>query len=84
MRTTAGELSLEIVTIHVDTPEALARQRLIAKRNTKSRLDVTEDEFAHILRVWEPPTADEHPLTFHAGEDMENWISRHRAFLAPE
>lgn len=74
----------ESVTIVVDTPAAIARRRLLANRATPTRLDVGDDDFEHILRVWEPPAAAEHALPYRYDDDLEAWMDAHAARLAPE
>lgn len=74
-RQIATRLDAEVVTIFVDTPEAIAYQRLCENRKMRLRRDVTDKDFAEILQVIEPPTADEHPLIFHHGDQIENWIA---------
>lgn len=51
----AAKLKAEVVTIFVDTPEVIARKRLLENRKKKFRLDVTDKDFEKILQVWEPP-----------------------------
>ena len=66
----------ELVTVFVDTPEEVTRQRLLANRQSHDRRDVTDEDFADILAAWEPPAEDEHPIVFHAGDDVPSWLER--------
>jgi predicted kinase len=75
-RQIAAKLGVETVTIFVDTPEAIARQRLLENRKKQSRRDVTDKDFEEILQVIEPPTADENPIVFRYGDQIERWISK--------
>jgi predicted kinase len=75
-RQIAIKVDAEFVTIFVDTPEAIARQRLLENRKKPLRREVTDEDFEEILRVIEPPTADENPLVFHYGDDVERWIAQ--------
>jgi len=75
IRSMADNLGCQTVTIHVATSEAIARQRWQENRRTRSRRDVTDNDFEDIVRVMEPPMADEHPLLFHSGDDIANWIT---------
>ena len=75
IRSIAGNLGCQTVTIHVATSEAIARQRWQENRRTRSRRDVTDNDFEDIVRVMEPPMADEHPLLFPSGDDIANWIA---------
>ena len=72
----AAKVGTEIVTIFVDTPEAIARQRLLENRKKQARRDVTDKDFEEILQVIEPPTADENPFVFRYGDQIESWISK--------
>jgi|SRR5215211_5308167 len=71
-----------VVTVHVDTPEQVTRQRLLANRRSRERRDVTDEDFAAILAAWEPPTADEHPLVFHFGDNGDEWMDRNARIIA--
>ena len=71
-----------LVTVHVDTPEHITRQRLLANRRSRARRDVSDEAFAAILAAWEPPTADEHALVFPFGDDVDAWMERHAAAIA--
>ena len=75
-RQIATQLKAEVVTIFVDTPEDIARKRLLENRKKQSRRDVTDKDFEEILQVWEPPTANENPLVFHNGDDIDTWIAK--------
>ncbi|GHO87644.1 AAA family ATPase [Dictyobacter formicarum] len=74
-------LGAEIVTIFVDTPEAIARQRLLENRKKPLRREVTDKDFEATLRAIEPPTIDENPLVFHYGDDVERWIAQNISAL---
>jgi predicted kinase len=81
VRDLADPVRDETATIFVDTPESVARQRLLANRERQARLDVTDDDFEHILSVWEPPAPEENALILRYGEDMDAWIDAHAALL---
>ncbi len=72
----------DLVTVHVDTPEHITRQRLLANRHAPTRPDLSDDAFDAILAGWEPPTADERPVVFRYKEDRAEWLARHAAALA--
>ena len=67
------------ITIFVDTPEAVSRQRLLSNRVTRSRHDVTDANFEEILQGWEAPGADEDPLVLRHGQELDRWIRTHLA-----
>jgi predicted kinase len=71
----AARQGAEVITIFVDTPEEIARQRWLENRAKPSRRDVTDNDFEEILQVFEPPTPDEAALVFHHGDQLEAWIS---------
>jgi predicted kinase len=73
----------ETVTIFVDTPVSVARQRLLANRERQARLDVTDEDFEHILCVWEPPAPEENALVFRHGDDVDAWIDVCASLLMP-
>ena len=75
-RQIATKMDAEVVTIFVDTPEAIARQRLLENRKKPARREVSDKDFEEILHVIEPPTAEENPLVFHYGDDVERWIAK--------
>jgi predicted kinase len=67
--------------IYMDTPEDVARKRLLANRQHPERADWGDTSFDEIVRVMEPPSADEHALLCHYEVDIERWISEHSAVL---
>ena len=85
-RLRAGDLCrehrAELLTIFVDTPEHITRERLLANRQSQARRDVSDDDFAAILAAWEPPADDESPLVLRFGEDAIIWIERHSHMLS--
>jgi predicted kinase len=70
-----------LLTIFVDTPESITRQRLLTNRVSRERRDVTDAGFDAILSAWEPPTDDEHPLAFRHGDKVDEWIETNLARL---
>ena len=81
-REIASSLKAEFVTIFVDTPESIARKRLLENRKKLSRVDLSDEVFEDILHVWEPPAADENPIVFHASDDIDAWISTNTGILS--
>lgn len=80
-RQIATKQKAEIVTIFVDTPEVVARKRLLENRKNKSRLDVIDKDFETILQVWEPPAGDENPLVFNYGGNIDSWIANNMSAI---
>ena len=81
-RRIAAQSQAEVVTIFVDTPELIARQRLHENRKKPSRLDVTDKDFETILHVWEAPTADETSLIFRHGDHLDTWIEQNTSAIS--
>ena len=77
----AKRSSARLVTIFVDTPESIARQRRLTNRTTQSRRDITDDQFDEIVQVMQPPTADEAALVFRHDEDIARWLQRNSRAL---
>lgn len=75
-RRITSNLDTEVVTIFVDTPKDIAYQRLLENRQKKVRRDVTDENFAEILQGMEPPLADENPLIFQYGDQIDIWIAK--------
>jgi hypothetical protein len=61
----------------VDTPPETARQRLLANRINKTRVDFSDEEFEELAQLTEPPGEDEHALIFHDGDQLDTWITQH-------
>ena len=76
-RAIADKARAEFVIIFVDTPAAIARQRLLENRVKQTRVDFSDEEFEELLQVTEPPTADENSLVFRYGDQLDAWISEH-------
>lgn len=72
----------EAITIYVDTPAHIARQGLLANRENGARLDITDDDFEHILRAWEPPLPDENAVVFPYKGEIDTWIVARMVLLA--
>lgn len=70
-----------VLAVHVETPEHITRQRLLANRQTRARRDVTDADFDAILAAWEPPAAGEHPVIFRFGDDAAEWMTRNASLL---
>jgi predicted kinase len=80
-RSICQEHNADLLTILVDTPEHVTRQRLLSNRQSPTRREVTDEDFAAILAAWEPPTLDEHPLVLPFGEDLGAWMTRNAEVL---
>ena len=71
----AEKCSVALLTVYVDTPEALARQRLLSNRLTPSRRDVSDSDFEDVICAMQVPSADESPLVFEHTGNVETWLT---------
>lgn len=74
VRKIAEEMGIEAITILVDVPVEIARQRLVRNRETKERFNIPDDEFESTLKEMERPTQDENHLVFPIDSDFEKWV----------
>lgn len=77
VRAIADRLGLETVTIFVDTPEEVAKERLIANRTTSQRFNITDKEFKEAVAEMEVPGADENTIVYTANTPADAWIAEH-------
>ena len=80
-RAIAERAGVPLVTVYVDTPAAVARERRARNEAAPTRVHMTEAELEEIVELFEPPAADEAPLVFRFDEDVDEWIGRNRAAL---
>jgi len=71
----------DFLLIYIDTPEHVARKRLLANRQRPERVDWGDTSFDEIVQAMEPPGENEKPLVYHYEDNLERWISRHSAEL---
>jgi len=71
-----------VLLIYIDTPESVARQRLLANRHDPRWVDWGDASFDDVLTAMEPPAQDEQPLVCHYRDAIENWIQEHATWLA--
>jgi predicted kinase len=74
-RLLAKDLHADFITIYVDTPESVVRERWLQNRKTQARRDIADADFQKIVAVMQPPTAEECPIVFHFADDIERWMS---------
>ena len=73
-RQLAKRSNAHVVTIFVDTPEEIARQRRLGNKTSQARRDITDAQFDEIVQVLQPPTEEEKPLVFHHDDEIDPWI----------
>jgi predicted kinase len=71
----AKRSNAQFVTIFVDTPVEIARQRRLSNEASQSRRDITDEQFEEIVQVMQPPTEDERALVFRHDDEIESWIN---------
>jgi predicted kinase len=79
----ADNAGVPIITIYIDTPEEIARQRLMENRRMPVRRNVTDSDFDDVIRAMQPPSDDETPLIFHYADGLEDWLEKHSSLIAP-
>jgi predicted kinase len=77
----ADQCAAGFVTIYVNTPEEMLRERLLDNRLHPTRHDLEDQDFEELLTLFEPPTEDEHPLLFNGRDGLEEWIAGHASEL---
>jgi predicted kinase len=70
-REIADRQAAGFVTIFIDTPVEIARQRLIDNRLHKSRRDVSDADFDAIASQFDPPGPDESPFVFNPHDNLD-------------
>lgn len=80
-RRIAAQNNADFLLIYIDTPEHIARMRLLANRERHERVDWGNTSFDEIVQAMEPPCEDEERLVYHYKNDLEEWISKHSAEL---
>jgi predicted kinase len=73
-RTIAEKLQVESITVFVDTPVLVARERLLVNRKTNMRFDVTDEDFEHSIAEMESPDSTEKHIVYKDGQSIEEWI----------
>jgi len=78
----AAANAADFLLIYVDTPERVARERLLANRQCPNRVDWGDPSFDDIVNAMEPPGKDELPLIYHFRDELEAWLSEHSTELS--
>jgi predicted kinase len=72
----ADDLNLKPLTIFVNTPLAVAKNRWLKNKITKKRFDIAEASFADCARELEPPAPSEPHLVFNYNDSVDDWINK--------
>jgi predicted kinase len=80
-RAIAEGAGVPLVTVYVDTPAEVARERHARNAVAPTRVHMSEAELEEIIGLFEPPSTDEATLVFRFAEDVDQWIVRNRDAL---
>jgi len=81
-RQIADKTGVCLITIYVDTPEEIVRQRMLENRVNPTRRDISDNDFEDVIRAMDVPEAAENPLIFHYTDEIESWMVENSAILA--
>lgn len=73
----ADKLNLETITVFINIPIEVAKNRLLENRRTCERFDVADEAFASCVKEMEPPGDNEKHIVFKPKDDLEIWISKY-------
>ena len=73
----ADRLGIETITVFVDIPAKIARERLLQNRQANNRFDVSDEDFESTVKEMEPPDDDEPNIVYTFGESVEEWIKKY-------
>lgn len=76
VREKAKRLGLRSRVIWVNTPESVARERLLSNRISGDRFDVSDSDFNNTVAEIEPPDLSEDFLIYNTSETPKDWITR--------
>jgi predicted kinase len=70
----ASKLGIEAITIFVNTPVAVARERLLQNRRINHRFDVTDEDFESTVNEMEQPAESEKHIVYEFETPVDRWI----------
>lgn len=76
LRTIAAKYDASTHVIYLDVSATEARERQLRNRATRQRYDVRDDDFAHVVTNFEPPTPDEHVLRYNPLQSVDEWVEQ--------
>ena len=74
LRDIAEQCHAQAGVIFIDIPLSEARRRWQANRQTRIRADVRDEDFAHVIDNFTPPTEDEHVLRYDGSLPPAEWV----------
>ena len=76
LRAIAADSHVPTYVLYIATPEAEARRRWQQNRLTPQRGDVRDDDFALVIRRFEPPTENESIIHYDPSLPLQYWIEQ--------
>lgn len=74
-RALASAAGADITFIYLDIPEAVARERWKANRQTAQRHDIPDDLFTQAVELMEPPDETESVKRYNGVAPVETWVA---------
>lgn len=74
VRKIAEKLGIKAITVFIDTPKEVARDRLLQNRKTNDRFDVLDEDFESTVNEMEPPLDSERNIVYKSGQPLDQWI----------
>lgn len=81
VRSISTELGINSIVVWVNTPESLARERLIENIKTRKRFQVSESIFNEVLLEMEPPQTTENFISYDSSISPEKWIHINKIYF---
>jgi predicted kinase len=75
LRSIAAIYQVPVYVVYVATPEAEVRRRWQHNRLRPQRGDVRDDDFAYVIRHFEPPSSDEAVIDYDPSLPLQDWIT---------
>lgn len=79
----AKNLNIPFVTIFINTPILIAKNRMIKNRQSKERFDISDEAFESTIKEMEIPQKNENPLTFDNKASYEEILIRLKSMIFP-
>ena len=77
LRTIAQKYHMASTVIYLNLSEAVVRERWRRNQQNGQRYDVRDDDFAHVVDNFQPPTDDEQVIYYDQTLPLEQWIARY-------
>jgi predicted kinase len=75
LRKIAADCGAEAVLVYVNTSPAETAQRRLRNLSTRERAHLADETVRLAMSQFEEPGADEEPVVYHAGMDLEEWFA---------